>query len=130
MVDAKTILLVEDNPDDEFLALRALRRHGLRDVVVARDGEQAVDQLFEAITPLDPWLVLLDLKLPKMNGLEVLRTIRSVERTRHTPVIVISSSQEESDVVQCRELGVLAYLTKPIDGEKIMALLATAGLSS
>lgn len=64
-----------------------------------------------------------------MNGLEVLRTIRSEERTRHTPVIVISSSQEETDVVTCRELGVLAYLTKPIDGEKIMALLATAGLS-
>ncbi|AAR33439.1 response regulator [Geobacter sulfurreducens] len=128
-MDTKTILLVEDNPDDEFLALRALRRHGLQDVVVARDGEQAVGQLFEAAPPLDPWLVLLDLKLPKMNGLEVLRTIRSEERTRHTPVIVISSSQEETDVVKCRELGVLAYLTKPIDGEKIMALLATAGLS-
>lgn len=129
-MDGKKILLVEDNPDDEFLALRALRRQGMRDVIVAHDGEQALVHLLEADVPLDPWFVLLDLKLPKMNGLEVLRVIRGAERTRKMPVIVISSSQEESDVAQCRALGVLAYLTKPVDGEKLMSLLETAGLSS
>ncbi|MRR36777.1 response regulator [bacterium] len=127
------ILLVEDNPDDEFLALRALRRQGMDKVVVARDGQEALAYLLGPGCPergglLVPAFILLDLKLPKVNGIEVLRALRADGRTKGIPVIVISSSREESDLRCCRELDVLCCLTKPVDGKEIVGILVRAGL--
>ena len=129
----RRILVVEDNSDDEFLALRALRRLGLHNVLVVRDGEEALSCLVcaglssgEAVEP--PWLVLLDLKLPKVDGMDVLQAVREQPSTKALPVIVISSSQEERDVRRCRELGVLSYITKPVESEKIADALRCAGL--
>lgn len=126
-VDTMLILMVEDNPDDEFLALRALRRHGMNNVVIAHDGEEALTCLLgsheKGTAPLEPALILLDLKLPKIDGIDVLRTLRDDKRTGHIPVIVISSSREECDLSRCRDLGVLGYLTKPVDGGEIVDLL-------
>ena len=127
------ILLVEDNPDDEFLALRALRRQGMDNIVVARDGEEALAFLLGTGCPergerVEPDFIMLDLKLPKINGIEVLRVLRGDERTRRIPVIVISSSREESDLRCCRELEVLCCLTKPVDGREIVGILGRAGL--
>lgn len=128
------ILLVEDNADDEFLALRALRRQGMENVIVARDGEEALAYLLGPGCPerggrlLVPAFILLDLKLPKVNGIEVLRALRADGRTKGLPVIVISSSREESDLKCCRELDVLSCLTKPVDGKEVVGILGKAGL--
>lgn len=128
------ILLVEDNADDEFLSLRALRRQGLENVIVARDGEEALAYLLGPGCPerggrlLEPAFILLDLKLPKVNGIEVLRALRADGRTKGIPVIVISSAREESDLRCCRELDVLCCLTKPADGKEIVGILIRAGL--
>lgn len=130
-MNCRPILLVEDNPDDEFLALRALRRQGFDNVVVAHDGEEALKILFDAAfqRPVPaPWFVLLDLKLPKVSGLELLEAIRKSAAARELPVIVASSSRESRDVATCQELGILAYLTKPIDGGEIVRILGQAGL--
>lgn len=133
-METMDILLVEDNPDDEFLALRALRRQGMDKVVVARDGQEALTYLLGSGCPerggglLVPAFILLDLKLPKINGIEVLRALRADGRTRGIPVIVISSSREESDLRCCRELDVLCCLTKPVDGKEIVGILDRAGL--
>uniref|UniRef100_A0A831UC01 Response regulator n=1 Tax=Geobacter metallireducens TaxID=28232 RepID=A0A831UC01_GEOME len=133
-MESMEILLVEDNADDEFLALRALRRQGMDKVVVARDGQEALAYLLGPGCPerggglLAPAFILLDLKLPKVNGIEVLRALRADERTRGIPVIVISSSREESDLKSCRELDVLCCLTKPVDGKEIVGILGGAGL--
>ncbi len=116
------ILLVEDNQDDEILTLHALKKNKiLNEVVVARDGETAVDFLFltgayagrEPPTP--PQLVLLDLNLPKMSGLDVLRRIRATEATRFLPVVVLTSSKEDEDIVNSYSLGANAYVRKPVD---------------
>jgi CheY-like chemotaxis protein len=133
-MDKLQILLVEDNPDDEFLALRALRKQGMDNVVVAHDGEEALAYLLGSGCPerggglLEPSFILLDLKLPKVNGIEVLRALRADEKTGRLPVIVISSSREESDLKCCRELDVLGCLTKPVDGKEILGILGNAGL--
>lgn len=133
-METMDILLVEDNPDDEFLALRALRRQGLDKVVVARDGQEALTYLLGPGCPerggglLVPAFILLDLKLPKVNGIEVLRALRADGRTKGIPIIVISSSREESDLGCCRELDVLCCLTKPVDGKEIVGILIRAGL--
>jgi CheY-like chemotaxis protein len=109
----KTILLVEDDPDHAELALLALEKHGFaQGVVVARDGAEALDYLLREDLPN---FVLLDLKLPKISGLEVLRCIREDERTRLLPVIVLSSSDEEKDILRTYELGVNSYILKPTD---------------
>lgn len=117
----KMILLVEDNPDDEALTLRALRKNMPHGIVVARDGAEALDFLFGtgryagrdlAVSPL---LVLLDLKLPKVNGLEVLRRTREDSRTRSIPVIIFTSSTEEQDILDSYRLGANSYIRKPVD---------------
>jgi two-component system, response regulator len=121
MSEAKTILLVEDNPDDEELTLRALKQHNiLNEVVVARDGAQALDYLFGTGSYSDngpaqlPELVLLDLKLPKLNGLEVLHRLRSDSLTRLVPVVVLTSSSEEEDIIDSYERGANSYVRKPV----------------
>jgi CheY-like chemotaxis protein len=118
----KVILLVEDNPDDEALTLRALNKSKIANqIVVARDGEEALDYLFGtgAYDGRDPrktpTMVLLDLKLPKIDGLEVLRRLRANVHTRLTPVVILTSSKEEGDRLQSYQLGVNAYVVKPVD---------------
>lgn len=116
---AMTILLVEDNPDDELLALRALTRNKIANKVdVARDGAEAVEYLFGSSDrpPAElPQVVLLDLKLPKIDGLEVLRRIRADERTRLLPIVVLTSSSEEKDLIESYSLGANSYIVKPVD---------------
>ena len=115
------ILLVEDNPDDAELAMRAFAKSASRyDLVLARDGVEALDYLLgtgphAADPPPAPDLVLLDLKLPRVDGLEVLRRLRGEERTRHLPVVVLTSSEREQDIVSSYELGANSYVRKPVD---------------
>ena len=119
---SKTILMVEDNPDDEELTLLALRQYRLaNEIVVARDGEEALDYLFGrgAYAGRDtsevPQLVLLDINLPKLNGIEVLEAIRADERTRYVPVVMLTTSREERDLVGSYRLGSNSYIVKPVD---------------
>ena len=135
MDEAKIILLVEDNPDDEALTLRALKRNNiLNEVVVARDGAEALDYLFgrgaHAARDLSqaPQLVLLDLKLPKVDGLEVLRSLRAHERTRLQPVVVLTTSNEERDIIASYELGANSYIRKPVDFAQFMEAVRQLGL--
>ena len=121
-MDNKVILLVEDNSDDEALTLRALKKnHVLNEVVVVRNGLEALDYLFATGAYADrdrrviPQLILLDLKLPKMDGLEVLRRIRADDRTRLLPVVILTSSDEERDVIEGYKLGANSYVRKPVD---------------
>ncbi len=123
------ILLVEDNPDDEALTVRALRKNNIaNEIVVAHDGAEAVDYLFGTGAYAGggagrlPQVVLLDLKLPKVDGLEVLRRIRGDARTRLIPVVVLTSSKEERDLVDSYSLGANSYVQKPVDfGEFVEA---------
>lgn len=116
MTDAtKLILLVEDDPDHELLTIRALKKSNIaNEVRVARDGEEAIELLFGE-NPINPQVILLDLKLPKVDGLEVLRRIRTGETTRLLPVVVLTSSDEERDVVRSYQLGVNSYIRKPVN---------------
>jgi CheY-like chemotaxis protein len=118
----KTIMLVEDNPDDEALTLRALRKNNIQnDVVVARDGVEALDYLWgtgryaERDPRIRPEIILLDLKLPKIDGLEVLRRLRADERTQFIPVVVLTSSKEEQDLLNSYSSGCNSYIRKPVD---------------
>ena len=123
----KAILLVEDNPDDELLALRALRKNGIAgEVTVAHDGVEALDYLFATgdyagrdVEHL-PRLILLDLNLPKIGGLEVLRRLRSDERTRLLPVVILSSSGEQRDMLEGYGLGANSYVRKPVNFEQFV----------
>ena len=131
----KTILLVEDNPDDEALTLRALRRNRIaNEVVVARDGVEALEYLFgtgryEGRDPHDrPQVVLLDLKLPKVDGLEVLKRMRAEELTRRVPVVVLTSSSEERDIVDSYDFGANSYVRKPVDFEQFMEAVRQLGM--
>lgn len=111
----KLILLVEDDPDHELLTIRALKKSNIaNEVRVARDGEEALDLLFGP-NPIRPQVVLLDLKLPKVDGLEVLRRIREAASTLVLPVVVLTSSDEERDVVRSYQLGVNSYIRKPVN---------------
>jgi len=119
-VNPGKILLVEDNPDDAALTMRALKSHNItNEVVVARDGVEALDYLLgpKALPAVVQSLavVLLDLKLPKLNGLEVLQRIRADERTRLLPVVILTSSDEERDVIDGYRLGANSYVRKPVD---------------
>lgn len=121
-MEKKVILLVEDNPRDETLTLRALKKSNIvNDVIVVRDGVEALDYLFGTgpHTGRDrtvlPQLVLLDLKLPKVGGLEVLQKIRADERTKRLPVVIFTSSSEEEDMIKSYDLGANSYVRKPVD---------------
>jgi two-component system, response regulator len=121
-MEKKMILLVEDNPDDEILTLRALKKSNiLNEVVVARDGVEALDFLFATGSWCDrdadimPQIVLLDIKLPKIDGLEVLQRLRADERTKMLPIIILTSSKEEQDVVNGYKFGCNSYIRKPVD---------------
>jgi len=129
------ILLVEDDPDDEALTLRALRRnHIANEVVVARDGVEALDFLFAtgAHAGRDPHVLpqvaLLDLKLPRLDGFEVLQRIRSDPRSRHLPVVVLTSSREERDLVESYARGANSYVRKPVDFAEFMEAVRQLGL--
>ena len=113
--NGRLILLVEDDPDHELLTIRALKKSNIaNDVRVARDGAEAIELLFGP-DPLKPQVILLDLKLPKVEGLEVLRRISTDETTRMLPVVVLTSSDEERDVVRSYQLGVNSYIRKPVN---------------
>jgi len=116
MTDAtRLILLVEDDPDHELLTIRALKKSNIaNDIRVARDGEEAIALIFGE-EALRPQVILLDLKLPKVDGLEVLRRIRESDATRMLPVVVLTSSDEERDVVRSYQLGVNSYIRKPVN---------------
>ena len=127
----KTILLIEDNLDDEMLTLRAFRNNNIQnEVTVARDGQQALDYFFGegASANPTPIMVLLDLKLPKVDGLEVLRRLRAEERTRLLPVVILTSSKEEQDLVNGYRLGANSYIRKPVDFDQFMEAVRQLGL--
>lgn len=122
------ILLVEDNPDDEKLTLRALKKNNVANpVTVARDGQEAIDYLFDAGKPL-PAVILLDLKLPKVGGLEVLRRVRADERTRRVPVVILTSSKEDSDLTAGYNLGCNSYVRKPVEFDKFVEAVGHLGM--
>jgi two-component system response regulator len=134
-IEGTTILLVEDNPDDEVLTLRALRKANVRnEIVVARDGVEALDYLFGAgahagrDTRVQPQVVVLDLKLPRVDGLEVLRRIRADARTRLLPVVILTSSSEEQDRIEGYRLGANSYVRKPVDFGQFAQAVQQLGL--
>lgn len=134
-MDSMTILLVEDNPDDEALTLRALRQNNIMNRVdVVRDGAEAIDYLFcqgahKTRDPSQkPAIVMLDLKLPKLDGLEVLRRIRAEERTRLLPVVILTSSREEQDLITGYSLGANSYIRKPVDFKQFVNAVGQIGL--
>jgi two-component system response regulator len=131
----KIILLVEDNADDEALTIRALEKNNIRnEVVVARDGEEALSYLFgrgahEARdTSVLPQLVLLDLKLPKVDGLDVLQAIRADPRTKRLPVVILTSSKEDTDLLAGYELGANSYVRKPVNFTEFAEAVRQLGL--
>ena len=134
-MDNKVILLVEDNPRDEALTLRALKKSNIvNDVIVARDGVEALDYFFgeaaqenSEAKPI-PQLVLLDLKLPRIDGLEVLRRLRANKRTRRLPIVVFTSSSEEEDMISSYSLGANSYVRKPVEFEQFLEATKQLGL--
>ena len=134
-MNKKTILLVEDNANDEFLTLRALRKYKVaNEVVVTRDGAEALDYLFGTGSHdgrnlnEQPVVMLLDLKLPKVDGLEVLRRVRADERTRYIPIVILTSSNEEKDVINGYKLGTNSYVQKPVDFTAFVDAVGQLGL--
>jgi two-component system, response regulator len=130
----RVILLVEDNSKDEELTLRALRKSNLLNpVIVARDGVQALDYLFARGAQVNrdrsavPQVILLDLKLPKIDGLEVLQALRADERTRLLPVVILTSSNEEQDLVRSYSLGANSYVRKPVDFARFLEMVHHLG---
>lgn len=134
MADLRPILLVEDSPKDLELTLAALEKCQLaKDIVVARDGEEALDYLYArgryADRPEgDPSVVLLDLKLPKINGLEVLEQVKGDAHLRHIPVVMLTSSREEQDLVRSYELGVNAFVVKPVEFKEFFKAIQDLGV--
>jgi len=134
-VNKKVILLVEDNPDDQLLTIRALNKSNFSiEIMVARDGVEALGYLFGTgeFTGRDlnimPVVILLDLKLPKIGGLEVLRRIRNDERTRSLPVVILTSSREESDIIESYHLGANSYIRKSVDFDQFIESVKQLGL--
>jgi len=132
--DSKVILLVEDNPDDEALTLRAFAKNNIGNrIVVVRDGAEALDWLFkrgphQGRSDPDPQVILLDLKLPKVDGLEVLRQIREDPRTKLLPVVILTSSKEESDLLRGYELRANSYIRKPVDFARFVESVRELGM--
>jgi CheY-like chemotaxis protein len=129
------ILLVEDNPTDAELTIRALNRKNLaNNLLWLKDGAEALEFIFGAeqsakcSTEEHPKLILLDLKLPKVDGIEVLRRLKADERTRTTPVVMLTSSDEERDIVESYQLGVNSYLVKPVEFDQFLDIVSRAGL--
>ncbi|MCI0550122.1 MAG: response regulator [Anaerolineae bacterium] len=134
-MDEKMILLVEDNPDDEALTLRALKKHNIGNkVLVVRDGAEALDFLFCTGAYADrdpndmPQVTLLDLKLPKVDGLEVLRRLRADKRTRLLPIVILTSSNEERDLFESYRNGANSYVRKPVDFNQFLEAVRELGL--
>jgi CheY-like chemotaxis protein len=134
-MDSKIIFLVEDNPDDEALTLRAFKKNNIgNEVVVARDGAEALDYFFGtgAHAGRDmrvvPAITLLDLKLPKVDGLEVLRRLRGDERTKLLPVVILTSSKEDQDLINSYRLGANSYIRKPVDFGQFVEAVRQLGL--
>jgi two-component system, response regulator len=134
-MNEKIILLVEDNADDEELTLRALKKNNIQnEVVVARDGVEALDYLFGTgayagrDTSNVPSVTLLDLKLPKVDGLEVLKRLRADERTKFLPVVILTSSKEEQDLLNGYKFGANSYIRKPVDFAQFMEAVRNLGL--
>lgn len=134
-MNEKIILLVEDNPDDVTLTIRAFKKNNiLNEVVVADDGVEALDYLFGAgkyagrDAGILPAVVLLDLKLPNMNGMEVLQRLRADERTKLVPVVILTSSKEEQDVINGYKLGCNSYIRKPVDFNQFMDAVKQLGM--
>ncbi|MFP5384435.1 MAG: response regulator [Bacteriovoracia bacterium] len=130
----KVILLVEDNEQDELLTLRALRKHNIKNqVIICRDGEEAMNWLFrkgihsERDKELVPQVILLDIKLPKIDGLEVLRSIRSHSETCRLPVVILTTSSEEKDLIQSYDLGANSYVKKPVDFNNFSEAIKSLG---
>lgn len=135
MMNSKKILLIEDNPDDEMLTLRALKKNNIaNEVIVARDGVEALDYLFgegahEGRDLSDqPQVILLDLNLPKIDGLEVLKRIRNDERTRRLAVVILTTSNEDRDVIKSYDLGANSYIRKPVNFDQFMEAVRQLGL--
>ncbi len=133
--DGHTILLVEDNPDDEALTLRALKKNNIKNnVVVARDGAEALDYIFahgkfaDRDASILPQVVLLDLNLPKVDGLSVLRQIRSSDVAKLLPIVILTSSKEDRDMVQSYGLGANSYVRKPVDFNEFTEAVKQLGL--
>jgi two-component system, response regulator len=134
-MEKATILLVEDNPDDVELTLHAFTKHNLiNQVVVARDGREALDYMFATgshagrdATDL-PDLILLDLKLPKIGGIEVLRELRAAAITKHVPVVILTTSDDESDIADGYDLGINSYIRKPVDFDKFIQTVKDVGM--
>ena len=127
------ILLVEDNPDDVELTLRAFKKYNLtNEITVARDGEEALEILFNPQRDVPrqkrPDLILLDLKLPKVDGLEVLRQIKGHSQIKLIPVVILTSSREEDDLIKSYQLGVNSYIRKPVDFDKFTEVVMQLGL--
>lgn len=129
------ILLVEDNPDDEELTLLSLRKHDLaNDIVIARDGVEALDYLFGEgryagrDVSIMPTVVLLDLKLPRLDGLGVLKRLRDDARTRHLPVVVLTSSSQDADIVTSYQLGANSYIRKPVEFGELTDTVSKVGI--
>ncbi|MEW6586236.1 MAG: response regulator [Nitrospirota bacterium] len=134
-MDNKIILLVEDNPDDVDLTIRALKKNNIiNEVVVARDGVEALDYLFGTgdhagrDASVVPQLILLDLKLPKVDGIEVLKRLRADDRTKLLPVVILTSSREEQDVIAGYTFGANSYIRKPVDFEQFTTAVKQLGL--
>ena len=134
-MNEKIILLVDDNPDDVTLTLRALKKNNiLNEVVVAKDGVEALDYLFGAgiyagrDTSVMPVVTLLDLKLPKIDGLEVLKRVRANDKTKLIPIVILTSSKEENDLINGYSLGANSYIRKPVDFEQFNIAIRELGL--
>ncbi len=135
MASERPILLVEDNPDDEALTLRAFHKNRIaNEVVVARDGVEALDYLFGTGVyagrdlSVAPAVILLDLKLPRVDGLEVLRRVRADARTNLLPVVILTTSREQQDIYEAYQLGANSYIRKPVDFEKFIYAVGQLGL--
>jgi len=125
---SQLIVLIEDNPDDELLTFRALKKNGIaNDIVVLRDGAEALEFLLKQDAP-SPHLILLDLKLPKVDGLQVLEALRRNEDTASLPVVVLTSSNEDRDLVESYRLGANSYIRKPVDFEQFTEAVRQLGL--